>query len=118
VSAPDLSFRPELHWVESLNKRICSEAYTPIHPKGTIERTLPPSSLIGIVDTAHSYLLADYAIDPNEDEAVRAERRKALPPVAHVENLKQFERLAETVLGKTGRSMIFYRSVAEDGVGA
>ncbi|GFZ51529.1 (S)-mandelate dehydrogenase, mitochondrial [Saitozyma sp. JCM 24511] len=93
-----------------------TEAYTPIHPKGTIERTLPPSSLIGTVDTAHSYLLADYAIDPNEDEAVRAERRKALPPVAHVENLKQFEQLAEAVLGKTGRSMIFYRSVAEDGV--
>jgi hypothetical protein len=70
------------------------------------------------VDTAHSYLLADYAIDPNEDEAVRAERRKTLPPVAHVQNLKEFEQLAEAVLGKTGRSMIFYRSVAEDGVGA
>ncbi len=94
-----------------------SEIFPTIHPKGTLENALPSSALIGEVDKADSFLLAEQANEGEMDtEEDRQRRREELPPVATVENIKQFEGLAERVLGKNGRSMVFYRSVAEDGV--
>lgn len=94
-----------------------TQAFKPLHPKGTLEKALPPNALVGFVDPTTSYLLDASAAGFGEPEEERQKRRDELPPVASIQNLKQFEEMAERVLGKKSPSMVFYRSVAEDGVG-
>ncbi|KAL7409819.1 hypothetical protein BDY24DRAFT_418530 [Mrakia frigida] len=93
-----------------------TDLFKPIHPAGTLASKLPPSCLVGTVDTATGYQLLAGNNEGEVTEEDRAERRLSLPSVDKIINLNEFETMAQRVLGEDSKAYKFYASVAEDGV--
>lgn len=88
-----------------------TKLFQQLHPKGTLERSLPPEKAIGRIDPSSRPAVAD----TGEDEDELDERRAQLPPLHAVVNLRSFEELARTVIGEDSRPYNFITSYADDG---
>lgn len=89
-----------------------SKPFGHLHPKGTLEHTLSPFSIMGAVDPKSRP--KETVQDQDEDEI--EERRQALPPAASVLNLSTFEKYAKQLLGEDSRAWVYISGWADDGV--
>lgn len=91
-----------------------SKAFAPLHPKGVIERTLPPESFVGILDPASVEEFTAHGVSDDERRVDQA--RKTMVPLEGIINLDDFERVAKDVLsiGAWG----YYACCGDDGYSA
>lgn len=82
--------------------------FEPIHPKGVIERFLPPEKHIGELDGEAPVLPVD--LGPDEDH--RLDCLANLPPLSSVQNIQDFEYLAKNIL--TPSAWAYYSCGADD----
>ncbi|ODQ47574.1 hypothetical protein PICMEDRAFT_31057 [Pichia membranifaciens NRRL Y-2026] len=73
--------------------------YENLHPKGTIEKFLPPDKFKGVLDGEAPKLASDYAVD-DDDEATRLEYIENKPPLSNMQNSYDFEQVAKNILPK------------------
>ena len=72
--------------------------YENLHPKGTIEKFLPPDKFKGVLDGEAPKLASDYAVD--DDDATRLEYIENKPPLSNMQNSYDFEQVAKNILPK------------------
>ena len=89
------------------------KVFAPLHPKGVIERTLAPSSLVGILDPASIHEFAAPAGQTSADEGRVADARARLPPLEAILNLDDFERAAHESLSRAAWG--YYACAGDDG---
>lgn len=82
--------------------------YAPIHPDGTIEKSLDPSKHLGAVQGPMDFLQPEIRDVKAEDEV---QSKDQLAPIGTVQNLLDLEKEARKVLAKKG--WIYYTSSAD-----
>ena len=92
--------------------------FAPLHPKGVIERTLPASALVGLLDPASVHEFASSTADAGggraaDERRVAEARHERWIPLEGMLNLDDFERLAQATLSRAAWG--YYACAGDDG---